>query len=353
VTDTYDYDAFGNLLHSSTTLSSPTPNEFLFAGEQFDPDLNLYFNRARYLNVATGRFWSMDAFEGRDGSPLSLHKYLYAGSDPVDQIDRSGNDFTLGSITITTGIQQTVFTLSVIQTQALVQGIFGAAVGAFAAAAGGAATGANPDQIDSAIQKNIFWGLLIGAAGTAAAAFRLGRLVMAAVSIGLGGSSSYVAFVNKNYGLALFYAVASLGLGWLTAAAGSAATGSSVAQQINTGTVDAGVVASATDQAAFYSGGDVATSAAQAFAKNENGILIGQTAGGQAFSAEAAGAPWAQTTPYWEALSKLFADGASGTVHAFVTQQALEEATGIFFRIELPALQANSKVFAIVLHVIP
>ena len=51
---TYDYDAFGNLIHSTGS----TPNNYLFAGEQFDPDLNLYYNRARYLNTTTGRFWS-------------------------------------------------------------------------------------------------------------------------------------------------------------------------------------------------------------------------------------------------------------------------------------------------------
>jgi YD repeat-containing protein len=56
VTDTYDYDAYGNLIHSTFTGSAPTPNNYLFAGEQFDPDLNLYYNRARYLNVSTGRF---------------------------------------------------------------------------------------------------------------------------------------------------------------------------------------------------------------------------------------------------------------------------------------------------------
>jgi uncharacterized protein RhaS with RHS repeats len=55
-TDTYDYDAFGNLLHSSGTAA----NEFLFSGEQFDSDLGLYYNRARYLNVSTVRFWTMD-----------------------------------------------------------------------------------------------------------------------------------------------------------------------------------------------------------------------------------------------------------------------------------------------------
>jgi len=45
VTDTYDYNAFGNLIHSTGT----TPNNYLFASEQFDPDLGLYYNRARYL----------------------------------------------------------------------------------------------------------------------------------------------------------------------------------------------------------------------------------------------------------------------------------------------------------------
>ena len=67
ITDTYDYDAFGNIVHSTAigippggTTVTATPNEFLFAGEQFDSDLGLYYNRARYLNVSTGRFWTME-----------------------------------------------------------------------------------------------------------------------------------------------------------------------------------------------------------------------------------------------------------------------------------------------------
>jgi RHS repeat-associated protein len=87
-TDTYDYDAFGNLIHSTGS----TPNNYLFAGEQFDPDLNLYYNRARYLNTSTGRFWSMDAYEGFDQEPLSFHKYLYAAGDPLNRTDRGGNE---------------------------------------------------------------------------------------------------------------------------------------------------------------------------------------------------------------------------------------------------------------------
>ncbi len=41
ITDTYDYDAFGNLIASTGT----TPNNYLFAGERFDPALGLYCKR--------------------------------------------------------------------------------------------------------------------------------------------------------------------------------------------------------------------------------------------------------------------------------------------------------------------
>ncbi len=99
VTDTYDYDAFGNLIHSTGT----TPNNYLFVGEQFDPDLHLYYNRARYLSVSTGRFWSMDTDEGRDIVPLSLHKYLYANASPVNRRDPTGHD-DLGEIAAAGGI---------------------------------------------------------------------------------------------------------------------------------------------------------------------------------------------------------------------------------------------------------
>ena len=83
VTDTYDYDAFGNLINQTGS----TPNNYLFAGEQYDPALGLYYNRARYLDTATGRFWGMDTYGGDAGSPFSLHKYLYASSDAVNRVD--------------------------------------------------------------------------------------------------------------------------------------------------------------------------------------------------------------------------------------------------------------------------
>jgi RHS repeat-associated protein len=89
VTDTYDYDAFGNLIASTGS----TPNNFRFAGEQFDTALGIYYNRARYYDQRQGRFWTMDTYNGNDRESASLHRYLYAGSSPVDRLDPSGNDF--------------------------------------------------------------------------------------------------------------------------------------------------------------------------------------------------------------------------------------------------------------------
>jgi RHS repeat-associated protein len=88
VTDTYSYDTFGNLLNSTGT----TPNSYLYRGEQYDPNLGLYYLRARYMNPVTGRFMSRDPNAGRLKDPKSLHKYLYASGDPVNRIDPRGRE---------------------------------------------------------------------------------------------------------------------------------------------------------------------------------------------------------------------------------------------------------------------
>ena len=86
ITDSYEYDAFGNVF----TVSGTTPNNYLYRGEQYDQDLSLYYLRARYYNRATGRFMSRDPEDGKPIDPQSLHKYLYAGGDPVNLIDPTG-----------------------------------------------------------------------------------------------------------------------------------------------------------------------------------------------------------------------------------------------------------------------
>src|SRR5208337_3736918 len=106
VTDSYEYDAFGNLINQTGS----TPNNYLFAGEQYDSAIGLYCNRARYLNTTTGRFWSMDTAEGNNRDPLSLHKYLYAEGNPVDHVDPSGHE--IDEVLFAVAVAVVVLTLS-------------------------------------------------------------------------------------------------------------------------------------------------------------------------------------------------------------------------------------------------
>ncbi len=91
VTDEYEYDAYGN----SFTKTGSTPNNYLYRGEQYDADLGLYYLRARYYNPNTGRFMGTDPWRGNQYDPKTLHKYLYAGGDPVNWVDPSGREAML------------------------------------------------------------------------------------------------------------------------------------------------------------------------------------------------------------------------------------------------------------------
>jgi RHS repeat-associated protein len=101
VTDSYTNDAFGMPI----TTSGTTPNNFLYSGEQYDSTLGLYYLRARYYNPATGRFLVMDPYEGRILDPATLHKYVYAGSDPINGSDPTGRDAFIESLFTTTDIR--------------------------------------------------------------------------------------------------------------------------------------------------------------------------------------------------------------------------------------------------------
>jgi len=99
VTDSYLYDAFGNLL----SQTGDTPNDYLYTGEQFDPNLRFYYLRARYYNQGIGRFHSMDSWMGNSSDPVTLHKYLYGNANPVVYVDPSGH-FSLLQLSVTAGL---------------------------------------------------------------------------------------------------------------------------------------------------------------------------------------------------------------------------------------------------------
>ena len=86
VTDTLVTDSFGN----KTGRTGTTDNPYGFQGEEQDAT-GLYYLRARYMDPATGTFTTMDTYGGSLSDPMSLHKYLFANSNPVMYSDPSGH----------------------------------------------------------------------------------------------------------------------------------------------------------------------------------------------------------------------------------------------------------------------
>jgi RHS repeat-associated protein len=110
VTDTYDYDAFGTLINRTGV----TDNNYLYAGEQFDADLGFYYNRARYLNVSTGRFISQDNYAGNTSDPRSLHKYTYVHNEPSGFGDPRGEfEISIAGVTVNISISSAINAISI------------------------------------------------------------------------------------------------------------------------------------------------------------------------------------------------------------------------------------------------
>ena len=102
--DTWTYDAFGLELDRTGTTS----NAYQYAGEQIDPLTDWYYVRARYLDPASGRFLSEDPYEGRMREPMSLHRYLYTPSDPVNYSDPTGESWAaLGRLALSMSVSLT------------------------------------------------------------------------------------------------------------------------------------------------------------------------------------------------------------------------------------------------------
>lgn len=77
-------------------------------------------NPLSIYDLASGRhgFHTLDTYEGRNGEPLTLHKYLYTHGNPVSNIDPSGN-ITLNQISVTLAILATISNIAVVSTAAI------------------------------------------------------------------------------------------------------------------------------------------------------------------------------------------------------------------------------------------
>ena len=87
-----------------TPESSVGGTDMLYSGEQFDPNLQMQYLRARYYDQNNGRFNRLDDYMGSNSDPRSLHKYAYCDSDPINSWDPTGK-FTLVERLVVSAVQ--------------------------------------------------------------------------------------------------------------------------------------------------------------------------------------------------------------------------------------------------------
>jgi RHS repeat-associated protein len=61
------------------------------SGEYYDKETEEIYLRARYYQMAVGRFLTRDSYTGEEDEPLSLHLYTYCENDGVNAWDPSGH----------------------------------------------------------------------------------------------------------------------------------------------------------------------------------------------------------------------------------------------------------------------
>jgi hypothetical protein len=74
----------------------------------------LGYHRARWMDARVGRFYGTDPEEGRPLHPLSLHRYIYAGADPVDNADPAGREYDMASIGASVSAGEVLSTLATV-----------------------------------------------------------------------------------------------------------------------------------------------------------------------------------------------------------------------------------------------
>ena len=90
---TYDYDVYWNtyVLDNWNRVNiinytwSTFENDRLFTWREYDKEINLYYNRARYYSPELGRFISRDPIDIQD----DVNLYAYVGDNPINYTDSS------------------------------------------------------------------------------------------------------------------------------------------------------------------------------------------------------------------------------------------------------------------------
>ncbi|MDH3976663.1 MAG: hypothetical protein OEV42_20560, partial [Deltaproteobacteria bacterium] len=93
----YSLDPWGTIRNQSGT----SINRQIFTGQELDENTGLIYFGARYYDSESARFISQDTYLGEYGTPPSLHRYLYAYSNPTVYVDLMGYKSKLTNYVLT------------------------------------------------------------------------------------------------------------------------------------------------------------------------------------------------------------------------------------------------------------
>lgn len=86
ILSSYEYGPFGEVLSGSTAEDS----FYGYNAEEYNPQTELVYLRARYYNPSDGRFGVEDTYGGNLSNPATLNRYAYVENNPVNKTDPSG-----------------------------------------------------------------------------------------------------------------------------------------------------------------------------------------------------------------------------------------------------------------------
>jgi len=86
----YEYDSYGQIVSGDTSVT-----RYLYTSREYDPDIGLQYNRARWYDTPTGRWISEDplGFSAGDANPNR-----YVENSPVNYIDPTGLEKNIGEL---------------------------------------------------------------------------------------------------------------------------------------------------------------------------------------------------------------------------------------------------------------
>ncbi len=88
----YQYDPYGQLIVQPQSAALQA-NAWRYASGYYDVSTGLYKFGIRYYDAATGRWTQRDPVGGSLLETVKANPYVYAGDDPVNNVDPSGRDF--------------------------------------------------------------------------------------------------------------------------------------------------------------------------------------------------------------------------------------------------------------------